>query len=134
MSREFRYEEHANKRTTPKTYTLGKTYKFTKEKMHKGEWQADRHDGMIVRRIEDWYNRTSSKGRSIGTANRKFYDRRAAEYMQLRERLKGLDPIKDYSEINNIHHKMNAIKSDFEKLPKVYSENNLYNPNYRNNY
>ena len=134
MSREFRYNEPAKKRITPKTYTLGKTYKFAKEKMHEGELQEDRHERMIVRRIEDWYNRSSSRGSAIGMANRQMYDRRAAEYMQLRERLKGLDPIKEYAEINNIHHKMNAIKADFEKLPKVYRDNNIYNPNYRNNY
>ena len=136
MSRDFRHKEPAKKRggMTPKTYTLGKTYKITTEKMHEGKWQAERHDDMIVRIIEEWYNRSSSKGRTIGTANRQLYDRRAAEYMQLRERLKGLEPLKDYAEINNIHYKMNAIKSDFENLPNVYSENNTTNPNFRNNF
>ena len=121
---------HANRLKAPKTYTLGKTYNFTNNEAKPEMSAEERHERKIERIIWEWYNRKTMpgvlKGYHLHDADIAHYDKRAAEYYRMQERLKQLDPVKDYAERNNIGHRMTAIRADFENLHGYSKVHNAY--------
>lgn len=46
----------------------------------------------------------------------KYYKKRIQKYDEFQKRIAELDPVKDYSEINNLGHKREVIYNEFEEL------------------
>jgi len=139
MAREYKYKapavvekqgKHRNRLKAPKTYTLNGTYNFTNNEVKPNETAEVRHERKIERIIWEWYNRETMpgvlKGYHLHDRDIAHYDKRAAEFYRLQERLKELDPVKDYSERNNIGHKLTAIRADFENLQRYSKIHNAY--------
>lgn len=135
MAREHRYDSEAKKITThkhrgklkaPKHYTFAQSYKKQETKPHTGEYRYEIHERLIDRKIEAWRKRGRIAALCMNDADIEYFDKRLRLYDELRERLVGLDPVKQYAERNIISRKIACIRAEFDKLAD-YSKK--HNPN-----
>lgn len=76
--------------------------------------------------IEEWResrannHKNANGGRRwvLSQADYDHYDKQLDRYDTMQEKLEKLDPVKDYSEVNNLRYKLNVIRDDFENVDK----------------
>ena len=113
MAREFRHAQGERK-----TYTYHQTYIHTYEPTYKAEMtMRERHERSIDKIIMDFRNGLYRQ--CLNESDVEFYEKRLVQLDRLRDRLEDLTPF-DYSEINEINHKIRCIRQDFEMVP-IYS-------------
>lgn len=111
------FERRQRVKGSHRQYTFVGQYKDSELKKHVGDYMSYIHDDCCEGIMEHW-REFQGKGMNMHDADVAHYNKRLALYDTLKEKLKRLDPLKEYAEIAAASYKMKAIREEFYNLKK----------------